>query len=422
MRNLLGVLLVVLTASDVLSLDISLGPGLSLKNALLNALALLLIIRIVLSGKFKVQIPAIVASFAVTFTYAALSIVVAKWVIQYPHYSLVDSIITLKGLIVDQSLLLLTFFYSINSIADGIALLRILLICITVANALTISNVFGLTDIGRMIYGNNDAYEANRVYGFFGHANETGTLIAAMLPAYVAIASYEHGVRRLLWVLGMMLSVVVLIMTGSRGGIVALALGTVWAAIVCRRFVSAKILMARALPYTLIGIPLVVLLGARFGAEFLQRMMSQATSADISDVSSGRTTLWLDAIGRMMETPLSLVSGFGWNVYDSMGFSLIPHNHYIILWFELGLVGLGAFLLIVQRLYVSLTRAVSLADEQTKNFFIAGVFSLSILLVGIFFVQLFRPWLYLWPYFGILLRLSFLARAKLAIAVPPAVR
>jgi len=87
---------------------------------------------------------------------------------------------------------LLTFFYGTRSFADTKALTRILLGAFTIASLITITNVYGITDWGEMDYGDNNLYEANRVYGFFGHANETGALIAFFLPAYVAVAMSER--------------------------------------------------------------------------------------------------------------------------------------------------------------------------------------------------------------------------------------
>jgi O-antigen ligase len=411
---LLSLLIVILTTSDVLSLDISLGPGLSLKNALLNVLAIMLLVRIVLSGKFRIEIPAIVISFGVTFLYAALSILIASLIIQYPHYSTLGSIVALKTAIVDQTLLMLTFFYGITSVAEGFLVLRVLLVCVTLANVLTITNVYGLTDVGHLVFGDNNDFEANRVYGFFGHANETGTMIAVMLPGYVAMASYDKGLLRLLWVAGMFLSIVVLIMTGSRGALAGIGVGTVWGLFLCRKDFSAKRLLGAAVPYAVVGVPLVVLLAAQFGSEFLARFINLASSADVSEVSSGRTMLWAQALGRMMETPLSLITGFGWNVYDSMGFILVPHNHYLMLWFELGLVGLGGFLIISNRIIATFIGAINRSLPGDRDIYIAGIFSLLILLVGVFFVQLYRPWLYIWPYLAVTLRMAVIARA-----IPP---
>ena len=409
MRILLGLLLVLVTASDVFSLDLSLGPGLSAKNAMLNVVAALLIVRFVMQRNFKAEIPAVLACFGLMFLYALISIPVAAWAIEYPHYSLITSILTLKINIADAAMFFLTFFYGARTEADARFLLRVLFAAFSVSSLLTITNVYGLTDVGSMRFGDNNLYEANRVYGFFGHANETGVLIAIFLPAYAALVTYDRGISRLLWAAGMALSAVVLIMTGSRGALAGLFVGGAIGAILCRGYLPIGRLLRGAVPFLLTGLPVILIIGAKYGGEFVQRLASQGSAVDAGEISSGRTDLWTGAIGRMMDTPLSLITGFGWNVYDSMGFILIPHNHYIAIWFELGLVGLTCYLLIISRLAAKILRALPTVNQDTRYDLIAAVYAIAVLSVSIFFEQLFKPWLYIWPYLGLCLRLAVTA-------------
>jgi O-antigen ligase len=162
-------------------------------------------------------------------------------------------------------------------------------------------------------------------------------------------------------------------------------------------------------------LPIVALIGAKYGAEFLQRVISQGSAADVGEVSSGRTDLWMGAISRMMETPLSLITGFGWNVYDSMGFILVPHNHYILLWFELGLIGMGCYLTVIRTLLQAALSALRTATPEMQSYLVALVISIMILSVAILFEQLYKPWYYIWPYVGITLRIAFLARQESAV-------
>jgi O-antigen ligase len=419
MRLLLALLILVVMATDVFGLNLGLGPGMSAKNALLDSIALILTIRIVIQRNFKLEIPAIAGAYALMFIYAALSVVVAAVIIQYPHYDLKLSLVTLKTDIMDPALLLLVYFYGSRSVADVKFLTQVLLAAFTVANVLTITNVYGLTDVGSMLYGYNNMYEANRVYGFFGHANETGALIAMFLPAYVAIAMTQTGLVRYGWLGAMMISVVVLIMTGSRGALAGLFLGGGVAAYACRKYLPPAKLLRGGLILTAIGIPIFAVIGARSGgSELIQRIVSQGAAADVGEVSSGRTELWASALGRMMETPMSLISGFGWNVYNSMGFYLVPHNHYILLWFELGLVGLGCYLTVVWTSLRTAFMALRTASVDVQAYLIALIYALAIISVAVFFEQLYKPWYYVWPYVGVTVRLAMLARQRSLVSEP----
>jgi O-antigen ligase len=214
------------------------------------------------------------------------------------------------------------------------------------------------------------------------------------------------------WLVAMMISAVVLIMTGSRGALAGLFFGGGCAAYMCRKYLPAAKLLRGGLLLGAVGLPIIALVGAKYGAEFFQRVMSQGSAADVGEVSSGRTILWMGAIGRMMETPLSLITGFGWNVYDSMGFSLVPHNHYILVWFELGLVGLGCYLLVIRALVRAALSGLRGGPIEVQPYLIAMVFGLMILSVAIMFEQLYKPWYYIWPYAGMTLRAALLARKQ----------
>jgi O-antigen ligase len=93
-----------------------------------------------------------------------------------------------------------------------------------------------------------------------------------------------------------------------------------------------------------------------------------------------------------------------------MGFYLVPHNYYIMLWFELGLAGLGCFILILRNAFATILAAARQATREVQLQLIASAFSILILMVGLFLDQLFKPWLYIWPYFAVTLRAAFLAR------------
>ena len=67
----------------------------------------------------------------------------------------------------------------------------------------------------------------------------------------------------------------------------------------------------------------------------------------MNEASSGRTEIWLNLLATMFASPITFITGFGWDVYWSMPFRFSPHNHYLALWFNLGLVGLVDRLLFV---------------------------------------------------------------------------
>jgi hypothetical protein len=89
----------------------------------------------------------------------------------------------------------------------------------------TLGNVVGVFNIGFTLIG-TEGNLAGRVYGAFGHANETAALIVCLLPAYIATAQSGRRSSALLWVLAGLTSGTLLILTGSRGALVSLALAS----------------------------------------------------------------------------------------------------------------------------------------------------------------------------------------------------
>jgi hypothetical protein len=208
----------------------------------------------------------------------------------------------------------------------------------------------------------------------------------------------------------MMLAVVVILMVVSRGALVGLFFGALWAAYLCRRYLSFRVAIKWG--SAIFAITLIAALIA--GRTYLEIYMHRWTGVDLSsaaDVSSGRSDIWIRAFMLMMDSPVSLITGFGWGTWSVMGFILVAHNYYLSMWFELGLVGVIGFLLILRQLVTTALTTAAVADASDRNLIVAFVFSFLILAVGIFFVLLFKPWTYLWLYFGLAMRYTVNVRA-----------
>jgi O-antigen ligase len=113
-------------------------------------------------------------------------------------------------------------------------------------------------------------------------------------------------------------------------------------------------------------------------------------------------------LDKMMANPLALITGFGWDTYDVMGFFYATHNHYLTLWFELGIVGLGSYLLLIGQLVMTARRAAEIAPEPTARYLIAFIYGILAVSGAAFFTTLSKPWLYVWMYVGLTMRMAVL--------------
>jgi len=114
----------------------------------------------------------------------------------------------------------------------------------------------------------------------------------------------------------------------------------------------------------------------------------------------------------MVAHPITFITGFGWDVYSSMPFEFATHNHYLHLWFNLGLVGLacGSYLLFSG---IGRARRASLqAAPPYRGQLIAFVLGGVGVATAVFFVDLHQPWYYFWMYAGVVMRLVLLVQRK----------
>jgi O-Antigen ligase len=405
MGYLLVFVVAVFATTDILSVGLSLAPGLSAKNAVIYLVGLCVAFRMVTRGDYKLQLPSIHMWFGVLIVYAIVTWLIAGLVIGYQNYELIPTAITLKTDLIDHAIVFALFFYGARTIKDGIMVTKALLIALTLSNAIAIGNIEGLFNIGVTEVGTVIG-EAGRVFGTWGNPNGTAALIICLLPAYAAAALSSRGIMSVVWLLAAVPSAMMLVMTGSRGGYVGMLVGFVWAAFSLRRYLSSRKIMLWVGVAAILLVMAALLSGSHFIDVLNQRLITQSGFSDIGGVSAGRTTFWTSALDRMMTAPVTLITGFGWDVYTTMGVYFALHNHYLWLYFNLGLVGLVGFVLLVRQIIAVARSALENDPAVVRPYLIAFIFGFSALLVAIFFAQIFRPWVYIWAYVGVTMRMA----------------
>jgi hypothetical protein len=344
MRWLFLALIGAFIAGDAFGWQMSLMTGFSLKNAVLYAIAFTLIFRTALTGGVKLDLLSLHIIFFLMIGYAGLMWAVSFGVIHYPGYSMFGGLVTLKTKMIDPALMLFAAFYALRTLDDAKWVIGVLLLAIAGANLATLADMVGLVHLGMKV--GEKGPEAGRVFGAFGHANDTGTLIVTMLPGMIAMMLTSQGGRRMLWVGSVLVSALVLILTVSRGAFVGLFVGVAWGAFMLRRYVSLQRFFVWG-AIAVVGVAFVGLIAGlvdqQIGNVIAERLFGQSQSIDMSEASSGRTQIWGELLDRMARTPLTLLTGFGWDVYYVMPFRYAPHNHYLGTYFDLGIPGVVLF-------------------------------------------------------------------------------
>lgn len=423
MRLLLIILVLFLTASAVFGFDPGPLPGIKIKNGLLYLIMLGLMLRLTLDRSYRIQLPAVPVLFSTMIGYALLTYVAIVLVIDYPRYDALQAGFILKNSLFDQLMFFLVFFYGLRSNEDAMLVLKILLTAWALSHIVAVLDATGFVHVGDI-----EQRADGRVQGAIGESNQYGAFVAMSLPAIVALVTITRGMWRIFWLTASVITAAALVMTVSRGAFVASAFAVMYGVWMFRRYMPARKLMVWAAcgfaGAILVGI---VVASLGFGDLIYQRVVNSGVGADMTETSSGRTEIWATVLETMFRTPLTLLTGFGWEAYPTFPFRWVTHNHYLQQFFNLGLVGLicsGLLFLLPIR---TANKAATFADPDVRAVLISFAMGTTALAAAVFFVNLYTPWLFYWSYAGVVMRLAANAldppvRVPAAVPVEPSAR
>jgi O-antigen ligase len=245
-----------------------------------------------------------------------------------------------------------------------------------------------------------------------------------MLPPLFAISLSSRGFWRLFWYACSAATAVVFILTVSRGAYVAVLIGYPIAAYMLRSLIPPGRIMA----WLLSGVGAVLFIAALAAiinpaaAAAITDRVFDIGSMNLHDASSGRSDIWSLALKTMMESPLALITGFGWNSWSTMPTIFVLHNTYLDQWFNLGMVGLIAYIAIEYLTIIAAKRAAETSSGPMQWDMIAYVFGMVALSIAVLFQNLFTPRPYLWMYCGLVMRGAVILFDKAAESAPAAKR
>jgi hypothetical protein len=403
MRILLSILISILVIGHMFTLDMGLGPGLSVKNAILYLAALSITFRIVLGGNFKMEMGQFVGCYMALIGYAMLTWIVIGLFINYKSYNMLASGIALKNVLIDPLIFFLTFLFGIRTTEDAFKVLKLLALACVALNIANLGAAFQLIPLDYIGQG-------GRMAGPLGEPNQYGDYIVIFLPLMCVCTVLSKGLVRWLWILGIMVSIGSLLTTASRAAVAALLVSSIWGAYLVRAYLSTGVVVK----WFMSAVAISVLIGAVVSIEFAdlltERFIGQSKAAGLGELSSGRTDFWVDVLDKLMSKPIAMITGFGWDAFGSMGFFFSAHSYYLAQWFNLGIpgliLGITSFILLIREA----RRALVFAEGASRSYLMACVFSVIALLTAILFGELTTPMPYFWIYMGVCMRLAVNAR------------
>ena len=141
--------------------------------------------------------------------------------------------------------------------------------------------------------------------------------------------------------------------------------------------------------------------------DLVQRRVEQSTAADMDRMSSGRSAIWKATVLVQAENPFTFVYGNGWNSHEHSGIWKSAHNMYLLFLYELGIVGLSLFLVLLA-MVVRQIRMLLMRTEGKERILMSGVaFGFFGVIVAIIFLDLYSPWFYIWSFLAMSLRIAY---------------
>ena len=240
-------------------------------------------------------------------------------------------------MLIAQSILLFVYVSStVRSVVELRWITRVLILAMVFQAALMILQYFtGLNFHYAGLQSSERIEEATRTSGTIGSPNTAASFLAPCIAVAVALLVARRVTSRSLPALGVGVGSLALVFTYSRGGWLACAIAVAFVVTVLglRHQLTSRILIVGAILFVV---------GLSLGQQIQARLESKAGGA------SARVALAEVSFDVIRDHPLL---GVGSNNYVSvLGdyasldiYSYVPHNKFLLVWAETGLVGLIAF-------------------------------------------------------------------------------
>ena len=429
-KHFLLMLFFILFAAQSFAIELSLAPGLSIKNLYLYAMLATLAMNAARAqaqlnynttqkfgseGQESTSLRGLHIAYSVFAFYALLSMLVVIGMFMDKDYDALTSVMTFKSNLLDRYLFFLVFFFGLTSFKDAVWLIKAILVIFILGNSITLMDALDMPDLG-IIHQRDDG----RVSGPMGESNQYGAFLVMFLPLSAYIVFVTRGFQRLFFGFGFLMSFGVLLLAASRGAMVGLTLALLIITALEWKHISKKYFFPATVGLFVVGALIIVIVASQSEGLLTERFLdsSGGYGSSARSISSGRTEIWSAAIAKMNNSPLSFLFGYGWfswGAADDMArlyenatkYNMAPHNSYLAYFFELGLIGLSLFLSVVLIIINYVRKALNYANNVAKGIILAFLYGFVALLIAIVFVDLYLPWVYVWSLIGVVVRVAY---------------
>lgn len=391
-------------------IKISVVRGVSLKNLAIYLMIITLVIRklkdrATIIEKHPINLPII--GF---FIYCFLSLF-----LKYIYYDGSNALI-LKDIIyfksyMDPFIMSIIVFNLVNNIREIKFILFSLLALLLIFNLMAIFDFYGIFDIEQIAMD----LRLGRSSGAFSESNQFAAYIALFIPFCLnTFFNDRNPLKQIMMLLIIVLSIYNILLLGSRGGILAFAIGLI------ARFIlnDQKITLINLVKISAAVILFVSLIIIAFNqlpdeakTALNRNIIERASKETLDEYSSSRLGIWQAGLKLYAQNP---ILGSGWRTFsDYIGSN--SHNDFLL---HLTTLGFPGFILFCSIFYVFFKTSFKMRLLNTENrwyynSFLAG---LCTFFVSSFLNNSFQPLLFFFFIFsGLILKMGFLENQELEL-------
>jgi O-antigen ligase len=252
----------------------------------------------------------------------------------------------------------------------------------------------------------------------FGNPNDYAAYMLLFFPILFSTFWFAgKKIVRYSCLLGIVVSLMAFLMTGSRGGFLAFMAGSLIYLILINRHIlksrATGIIKYAIMLFVLLLVPIFLLPDT-----FFEKMVVNLAPEDIEEVqnySHGRGIFWVGGLKIAADSP---IWGHGQKTFPALleekeGVSAAPHNRYLLYLVEFGLIGLFAYLLLQFSLLKQAYTVIKFPiDKPEKLYFLNYCVGLISYSMALFFVDGTNTDIPFWIYTASVCRLARFEKIK----------
>ena len=325
---------------------------------------------------------------------------------EVPDINLFDEIVYLKSWL-NPVLVFFILFNILNNQEDCQKVITALLVFLAVTVFSTIAVSMGLLHFGLL------SIDKARTAGFI-EPNQYAALLVLFIPLIYSKVLFSSVNRdKIVFSLFLFFVLVSLVITGSRGGVIAgLFASLVYFNMLSRRQMiklgTVVLVLIIALP--ILGLSAFFVAPPHVRDEVMERF-DPTSGKDANEMTSGRKTIWENGIKLFIQSP---VYGHGQATFlplNSQYYHLAKrsHNDYLTYLVQYGIIGLMLFLYVYWKLLREVLLIVSKSlDKHMKVLALSYIAGFSGYAIAMFSVNINQPRYLFWAYSAVILRYGYL--------------